>query len=85
MSITVKRMDERATTVGPILKHIGCAHLSLVKGEGYWYFIYDGVERGIFETESVYTMRLNDMTNRAWIEDGMRFVQKVEEAYAAHR
>jgi hypothetical protein len=82
-TMTVKWLNERATTVGPILKHIGCVHLSLVKGEGYWYFIYDDVARGIYETESVYTMRLNDMINHMWLEDGLRFVKKVEEAAMA--
>lgn len=38
------------------------ATVELVKGEGYWYFTASDVARNIYESESIYTMRLGDMT-----------------------
>jgi hypothetical protein len=46
-----------------IIKAIGSKHLELTKnaGDGYWYFIYDD-KAGKFDTYSIYTMYLNDMS-----------------------
>lgn len=53
-----------------ILNKIGCPFLSLYKGVGYWYFVYDAPEWNVFETKSVYTSRLNDLTLDMWVADG---------------
>ena len=63
-----------------ILKMIGCDKLSLeyASGDYYWYFIYDDPANEIFETQSVYVMRLNSMSLERWVEDGKSFVKKIE-------
>lgn len=59
-------------TTSQILKQIGCKHLKLVNGKGYWYFIFDN--NVAYETHSVYTMRLNDLKIEEWIGEGKEFV-----------
>lgn len=53
----------------------------LVKGEGYWYFTATWTNREgkveLYETESVYVMRLGDMPAARWIEEGRRFIAGV--------
>ena len=61
-----------------IVNKIGCKYLSLCKGDGYWYFIYDDLERNIFETCSVPVMFLSQMKLDLWVEDGLAFVKQVE-------
>jgi hypothetical protein len=59
-----------ARTKQQILKAAGNpAHVTLerVTGDGYWIFIYDDVDGNIYETVSVYTMRLSDMTVDQWV------------------
>lgn len=70
-------MQARSTT--QILKIIDCKNLELVKAKGYWYFKYDDGDS--YETESVYTVRLSDMTVLQWVETGIAFVRTVEERY----
>lgn len=65
-----------AKSTAEILRIVGCKHLNLYRGvgSGYWYFIYDnGV---IYESESVYVPRLNDMTVAQWVEIGVRFAKQ---------
>lgn len=62
-------------TTRKILKAIGCPILSLYKGEGYWYFVYDDLDRNMFETQSVYAVRLSDMPLETWVQEGREFVQ----------
>lgn len=62
-----------------IIKQIGCPHLNLYRGEGYWYFIYDNLSNGgVYDSHSVYVMRLNDMGLDRWVDEGKAFVKKVE-------
>jgi len=65
-----------------ILKQINCKHLDLFKGDGYWYFVYDGFGPGEvlpkYDTRSVYTMYLNDMTLAQWVEEGRALVKDCE-------
>lgn len=61
-------------------KAIGDPRLKLVAGKGYWYFIFDDVEKhNIFETHSIYTMRLNDMPLERWVEEGKDFLAKMKQ------
>lgn len=62
-------------TTRKILKAIGCPILNLYKGEGYWYFVYDDLDRNVFETQSVYAVRLSDMSLETWVQEGREFVQ----------
>lgn len=70
----------RARSVKEVLRAVGSSYLSLYKGEGYWYFIYDNgcLEALVYESFTVYAMRLNDMTRDAWVERGRDFVTGVE-------
>lgn len=60
-----------------IIKEIGCPHLSLYHGKGYWYFAYDDGE--IFETESIPVSRLRSMPLEHWIGIGRRFASETQE------
>jgi len=40
--------------------------LELVRGDGYHYFVYDKVGRGLHETVSVYTCYTNTHTAAEW-------------------
>ena len=68
-------------TINKILAEDGYP-LELVKGDGYFYFDfaaydrYDG--RLVYETESVYVYRLNDLTLERWLEIGRQFAIEVE-------
>lgn len=52
-------------------------HLELVKGEGYFYFVYDAGPYE-YETHSVPVYRLNDLTEEQWDEVAANFVANVE-------
>lgn len=68
----------KARSTAQILKAIDCKHLQLVRvaGHAYWYFMYDNAV--VYETESVYTPRLSDITLEQWVEIGEDFAGKVE-------
>lgn len=66
-----------AHTTRSILAKIKCQHLNLYRGEGYWYFIYDNGS-GVYESHSVYVMRLNDMPEARWVGIGSAFVEATE-------
>jgi len=68
----------KSVSVYSIIKKLKNEHVSLVNGDGYWYYVYDDEERGIFATESVYVMYLNSMTVADWVEIGKDFIKKVE-------
>lgn len=67
-----------ATSVKQILKAVGNPHLALYRGEGYWYFTYDDVERDLYDTHSVMTMYLNHGPLEDWVDEGRRFCQRME-------
>ena len=47
--------------------------VELVKGDGYFYFIYDLPEQNVFETESVYVSKLSCFAKDEWIRQGRVF------------
>lgn len=68
-----------AISSAAILKAVACPLLTLerISGHGYWIFVFDdGGAR--YETESVYCVRLNDMTLEQWVDIGRSFVAKQE-------
>lgn len=67
----------KARSSAQILSKIGCPFLSLHKGDGYWYFVYDAID--VYETKSVMTMRLNDLDLDMWVADGKE-LQKIGDA-----
>jgi hypothetical protein len=52
------------------------ATLELARGDGYWYFILDD-GANLYDTHSVMTMRLGDLSLDQWVDDGVAFVQRV--------
>lgn len=65
-------------TARDVTKAIGCPHLQLHKGDGYWYFTYDDGES--YETRSVMTMYLSHMALDLWVEEGRDLVKQMEGA-----
>ena len=60
-----------------ILDVVGCPNLSLYKGDGYWYFVYDdGADK--FATRSVYAVRLSDLSLETWVAEGRELVAVME-------
>lgn len=68
----------KATSTKQVIKAVGNEHLNLVRGKDYWYFIYDDVAKGRYDTMSIYTMRLGDFTVEQWAQDGREFCAKME-------
>lgn len=68
----------RSITSASVLSKIGCEHLALYKGDGYWYFVYSDEAANIYESESVYTMFLNSMNIDRWVNLGSALVALAE-------
>jgi hypothetical protein len=63
-----------------VIKAIGDRRLRLVDGGGYWYFIFDDIEKHkVYETYSIAVMRLSDMPLDHWIEEGNGFLAKMKQ------
>jgi len=59
--------------------------VELIKGDGYFYFIYDLPEQKVFETESVYVSKLNHLTKDEWIRQGRVFALETEHNRGVNR
>lgn len=75
----------KATNTAQILNKIGCPHLKLYRGEGYYYFSFDDQARNLYETESVACCYLNQMELDMWVGDGKAFVARMESEYIEHK
>lgn len=65
-----------ATSTAQVLHAVGNEHLDLVRGKGYWYFVYDdGVK---FKTHSVWVVLLRQLSVNAWADEGREFVTRME-------
>lgn len=71
-----------ATRTSQVTRKLNNKYVELVRGDGYWYFVYSDVARNIFDSESVYTMRLNDLTVAHWVEIGEKFISRIEAEHA---
>jgi hypothetical protein len=60
-----------------VLKAIGEPRLKLVAGKGYWYFVFDDTGK-LYDTHTVFVMRLSDLPLERWIEEGKDFVQEMK-------
>lgn len=60
-----------------IIKEINDPNLKLYRGEGYLYFVYDNPEKNVYETESVYVNRLNELSLETWVSIGKEFVENI--------
>ena len=69
--------DRPARSASEVLRLIGSPHLKLYRctGHGYWYFVYACDHEGVYDSKSVYVMRLNDMPLRRWVDEGLAFVR----------
>lgn len=68
-----------ARSASQVLKKIGCDKLALYKGEGYWYFEYDDFDATKrYETHSIYTVYLSQLSLETWVQEGTDFVKKME-------
>jgi hypothetical protein len=47
-------------TTKQVLQAIGEPHLQLIDAGGHWCFVYNDKAAGVFDTYSIYTLRLND-------------------------
>ncbi|AUZ95310.1 hypothetical protein FDI40_gp551 [Agrobacterium phage Atu_ph07] len=54
------------------------AKLELVKGEGYWYFVYDDVINNKYDTHSEYVFYLNSLDLDNWVDIGTKFVERMK-------
>uniref|UniRef100_A0AAU6W4C9 DNA-binding protein n=1 Tax=Pseudomonas phage Cygsa01 TaxID=3138529 RepID=A0AAU6W4C9_9VIRU len=75
----------KATNSAQILNKIGCPHLTLHRGYGYYYFSFDDESRKLYETESVMCCHLNQMELDTWVSDGKAFVEKMERQYTEQK
>lgn len=66
-------------TVKQILNAIGCKHLSLYKGHGYYYFSYDDNNQQ-YETHSVSVCALSHLSLDQWVAEGRELVERMEPA-----
>lgn len=67
-----------ARSKSQVLKAINHPSISLdyITGHYYWSFVYDNGT--IYETSSVYTPRLSDMTVDQWVEEARSLIEKSE-------
>lgn len=67
-------------SVRKIIKEIGNPYINLYKDVGYWYFVYDDPANNLFETRSIMTPYLKNMSVEKWVEIGKDFVYEMENA-----
>jgi len=71
----------KATNTAQIIKKIGCPHLNLYRGQGYYYFSFDDESRGLYDTKSIAACYLTQLELDMWVEDGKAFVEQMEAEY----
>lgn len=49
--------------------------LELVRGKGYFYFVFDDGKR--YDTLSVMVYRLNDLTLAQWVDEGKQYAARM--------
>lgn len=64
----------KAKSAAHVCKEIGNPKLTLNRGYGYWYFVYDDVAKNVFEDRSVAVCYLRQMSLEQWIEEGKSFL-----------
>ena len=72
-------------TIKKIIKEIGNPYLSLYRGKGYHYFVYDNGKDGdemVFLDYSVYVNRLNHLSLEQWVSYGNDCIKEVEKQFS---
>jgi hypothetical protein len=59
--------------------------VELVKGEGYFYYIFNEPRDSVYETRSVYVYRLSDLTKQHWIDEGRMFALETVAHFGINR
>jgi len=67
-----------AKSAKQVLSKIKCDKIELVRGKGYWYFVYDDVPAKFYESHSIYVCYLNQMRVDTWVKLGKDFVAECE-------
>lgn len=67
----------KAKSTKQVLDALRNDKLSLYRGDGYWYFVYDDGDK-IFETQSVYIKYLSSLELSDWLAIGRDFIDRVE-------
>lgn len=65
-----------------ILKKVNNPKMDLEIGQGYVYFIYDDLEKNIYDTHSVLVPRLNDLSLDSWIYEAEKFIKILQERFS---
>jgi hypothetical protein len=63
----------RIATVNKAINH---PNVELVKGEGYFYFVYD--KGDVYETRSVMVNSLNELPLDQWVEEAKDLIAELE-------
>ena len=77
-NVRERKRDMNNLRRATIVNAINHPNVGLYKSQDCWYFVYDNVDAGIYETRTVYVWRLNELTLDQWIEEGNDFVEEVE-------
>ncbi len=78
--ITTSQVIRKIIQINPSAR----GKIELVKGEGYWYFVYDDIKTGEYETYSVMTFTLNQMDIGRWVGIGIDFIEAIKSGKNMH-
>lgn len=67
--LTIKKVNDE-------IRAITSQYIELVKGEGYYYFVYDNGRR--YSTASVYVNTLNQLSLDAWLFEARCFYATIQ-------
>lgn len=73
-------------TINKVFREEGLP-IELVKGEGYFYYVYDTTvdSQLVYDSQMVYVYRLNHQTLDRWVEDGRKFALETEHRFGVNR
>ncbi len=64
-------------SVNKKIKELGLP-VELVKGDGYFYFIYDDVPNKIYDSKSIMVYSLTDFSRDRWVEEAKEFAAEIK-------
>ncbi len=69
-------------TVTKRLAEAGYPEITMYRGDGYHYFVWDDVDaNNVYDSESVMIMQFRAIPISQWVEDGIAFGEKVKAKY----
>ena len=61
------------------LAKLGHPEVTLYRGEGYHYFVFDAVDtHNVYDNHSVYNMHFRSVPFERWVQDGVEFAERVK-------